>query len=355
VSWSTAEPDRAVEPSWVTPAWIGGVVLAGIGAGLAVIALTLPWIVVEIRTGNPTTLSVTSMAGQGPVFAVLLVVTALFAAVGLAVARRADTMIAMFALQVGAVLLGAGPAVATLFVGLRPNTAALRAALPATDLAVWDRLTAGAEDLPVSPTSGLTLFVAGLLLIGLGVSIASLLFTGRIMIASGAEAVAVVSARRRALVRWTAVVAAVPLVVLSLALAWFEVDTDGEIPAVAQDWHTVYRVGLAATLLAMVGTALTVGGAQSLLRAVGLYLGGGLLAVLSINALLFWDPTRLTRHFSVELDYLRLGPAYLAAIASVPLLLVVLATSIPAALVTAPPAGNSDDQDKTDEQAGEPA
>jgi hypothetical protein len=37
-----------VRPAGVTTAWLAGLVLAGIGAGLGVLSLTLPWIVVQV-------------------------------------------------------------------------------------------------------------------------------------------------------------------------------------------------------------------------------------------------------------------------------------------------------------------
>jgi hypothetical protein len=334
VSRLETTPDRTDEPAGltdatgvtgVTPAWIGGVVLAGVGTGLSVIALTLPWISVRIERTSPVTLPVTDVARQGPIFALLLVVTALLAVVGFSTARRGSDRVRYLA-----VVIGAMPAVVSLFLGLRPSTEALRAALPEGQIEYWDQLTeSGAKDLPVSAMSGLALYVAGLLVIGLGVAIASFGSAGRVtVIFNPGQAM---SARRRLLTRWVALGAAVPLIVLSLALTWFEVvTTDQEMPAVVQGWQSVYRVGLIAVLIVLLGASLTVGNTQRLLRAIGLYLGGGLIATLSVNVLLLWDPSGLTREISVELESLSLGPAYLAAIVAVPLLQVVFWTITPA-------------------------
>jgi hypothetical protein len=333
----------------VTATWLGGLVLSGIGLGLAVVALTLPWIsVLATPGGSPLTLSVTSVVGQGPAFALLLVFTALAVAVGFAVSRRP-----VITLRVSAVLLSPVPALVALFAGLRPSTVALRDGLSAylgEDWARENSLGGQANDLPVSPMAGLGLYTFGLLLMGLGLAVAVLNSSGRIQLLPTPGSF--VLERQVALVRWVALIAAVPLIVLSLTLAWFEVDThDDRMPAVAAGWQTVYRIGLIGALVLLVGTATTVGSARRVLRAAGLYVCGGLVSVLFINILLLWDPSGLISKFSVELEYIRLGPAYLAAIAAVPLLLIVLGTSAPIS-ATPEPGQEGKDPDTADEQAG---
>jgi hypothetical protein len=345
VSQPTTEPDRATEPLGVTTGWLGGLVVSGIGLGLAVVALTLPWISVQVRPHESAVpLPVTSLAGYGPTFALLLVLTAVAAAAGFAAGRRPAVM-----LRIVAVLLGPQPAVAALFVGLRPDRAALRDAL--TEIGqLQNSPDALAKDLPVSMNGGLGLYIIGLLLMGLGLVVAALNSSGRIALLPTPGSA--VPQRQVALVHWVALIAAVPLIVLSLTLAWFEVDTrDGGMPAVAAGWHTVYRIGLIGALVLLVGTAVTAGGVRRVLRAAGLYVCGGLIAVLSINALLLWDPSGLTNRISVELGYLRLGPAYLAAIAAAPLLLIVLGMSAPIS-ATPKPGQDDTDPDNADEQAG---
>jgi hypothetical protein len=316
-------PTPACTHSTVTTAWLGGLVVSGIGAGLAVVALTLPWISVrDPRAGVPVELAVASVPGQGPVFALLLVLTAIAAAVGFTFARQATV-----AMKAAAALLGAAPAVGALFVGLNPNVANLRAALPDSFTAVWNP-QAGAEDLQVSAMGGLTFYIAGLLFIGLGLAIATLNSATRVTFLSAPSANW--SSRHVAFVRWSALGAAAPLIVLSLTLAWFEVDTpDGGMPAVAAGWLAIYRVGLVGTLALLVATVLTVGSTQRVLRATGLYVCGGLNAVLAVNMLMVWDPSGLLDRTSVGLRDVHAGPAYLAALGALPLLLAVLAASAP--------------------------
>jgi hypothetical protein len=148
------------------------------------------------------------------------------------------------------------------------------------------------------------------------------------------DPIEVLPPRRRMLTRWIALAVAVPLIVLSLAMTWFEVvTTEQEMPAVVHGWQSIYRAGLIADLVVLLGVGLTVGGTQRLLRTTGLYLGGGLVATLWINALMLWDPSGLTRQISVELESLSLGPAYLAAIVAVPLLQIVFWTITPQSTV----------------------
>jgi hypothetical protein len=285
-------------------------VLSGIGGGLAVIALTLPWVQVMLPGQTLRALPVTDIPGHGPIFAVLLVVTALLVAVGFAVGRQSVGM-----LRLSAVMLGAIPALCALFVGVRPSQASLRQAFPTDD--------PQPADLPVAATSGLTLYVTGLLLTGLGLAVASIGSSGRITLTSSPEPV--MSARRKTVLRWSALGLALPLAALSLALNWFEVTSaDGRTPAVVEGWQTVYRIGLVAVLLLLVATQIAVGGPRRLVRTVGMFLCFGLIATLSINALLLWDPTDLVQQVSSELDSLSLGPAYLAALGAAPLLVLVL-------------------------------
>jgi hypothetical protein len=323
-------------------------VLSGIGTGLAVIALTLPWVSVSVTGRNPLTLPVTSLPGYGPIFAILLVGTTLFATVTFSVTRRP-----VGTLRFVAVILSPVPALMALFAGLRPSTEVLRAALPDNTLEYWEQLTSSTpKDLPVSAMSGLTLYVAGLLMIGIGLAVATSGSSERIVLASPPSST--MPPRRKAIMRRAALAASAPLVVLSLALAWFQVTTSGgEMPAIAEGWRTVYRVGIITTLLCLTGVALTVGNIQRMLRMAGLYLCGGLIATLDINALLLWDPAGLIEQFSVELDSLRPGPAFIAAIAVVPFLMIVFWASSPVESD-----GAENDQavagtGRIDEQAGE--
>ncbi|SDI98681.1 hypothetical protein SAMN05192558_104191 [Actinokineospora alba] len=339
------EPDRTAPPG-VTMTWIGGLVLSGIGFGLAVVALTLPWVIVTFPYGATTeTLSVTSIPGQGPNFALLLVATAVAAAMGFAIGRRPTMLV-----RVAATMLTPAPAIVALFVALRPNTDGLRAALPDHLLADWDRqrsLLGTAADLPVSPLGGLILYAAGLLLVGLGLAIAVVVPSERVALIPIEDTV--IPPRRLAFVRWTSLAVAGPLILLSLALPWFELKAAEVMPAIAAGWQGIYRVGLVGTLVLLVGMALSVGSTRRVLRAAGLYLCGGLIAVLSINALLLWDPSELTGKISVELEYLRVGPAYLAALAAVPLLLIFLGTGTLSAPVER--VHDDTDHDEEDERA----
>ncbi|MDQ7808324.1 hypothetical protein Q5425_31710 [Amycolatopsis sp. A133] len=293
--------------------WLAGLVLAGIGAGLAVVALTFPWI--SVRTdprASSFTLMVTSIERQGPTFAVLLVLAAVGAVVAFAAARR-RAGIRWLLVVVCAPL----PALAALFVGLRANAADLGSSLPPAG--------PGSEqarpDLLVTPAQGLVFYTTGLLLVGLGVAIAGAPAAGRIPIATAAEP----PSRRPPVVRLTALVLAVPLVVLSQALPWFEIDNpDNELPAVVTGWPGIYRAGLIAILVLLVGTALTAGWRREALRTAALYVCGGLYGVLLINAWLVWDPSGVADRLSAQRNELTLGIAYFAALAAVPLLALVV-------------------------------
>ncbi|ADJ42812.1 hypothetical protein AMES_0990 [Amycolatopsis mediterranei S699] len=296
--------------------WLAGVVLAGIGAGLAVVALTFPWI--SVRTGPRTssfTLAVTSIERQGPTFAVLLVLTGVGAAVAFAAARR-RTGIRWLLVVVCAPV----PALSALFVGLRANAADLGSSLPSAGL------DPARPDLLVTPAQGLVFYTGGLLFLGLGVAIAGVPAATRIPMA---PATAPPPARRTPAVRLTALVLAVPLVVLSQALPWFEIDnTEGDLPAVVTGWPAIYRVGLIATLVLLVATALTTGWRRATLRTTALYVCGGLYGVLLINAWLLWDPTGIANRVSAQRDELALGMGYFAALVAVPLLAVVVGPRI---------------------------
>ncbi|MGW3964127.1 hypothetical protein ACWED2_30230 [Amycolatopsis sp. NPDC005003] len=297
----------------VSVPWLAGVVLAGVGAGLAVLALTFPW--VSVRTGpraSAFTLMVTSIERQGPTFAVLLVLTAVVAVIAFAAARRrAGTRWLLVA--VWAPL----PALAALFVGLRANAADLGSSLPSAGL---DPERAR-PDLLVTPAQGLVFYTTGLLFLGLGVAIAGVPAATRIPVATSA---APAPARRTPVVRLTALVLAVPLVVLSQALPWFEIDnTEGTLPAVVTGWPGIYRAGLIATLVLLVATALTTGWRRDAARLAALYVCGGLYGVLLINAWLLWDPTGFANRLSAQRDELALGLGYFASLAAVPLLAVV--------------------------------
>ncbi|MEV6441646.1 hypothetical protein [Amycolatopsis sp. NPDC051716] len=229
--------------------WLAGVVLAGIGAGLAVVALTFPWI--SVRTApraSAFTLTVTSIERQGPTFAVLLVLAAVAAVVAFAAARR----------RVGirwllVVVCAPVPALTALFVGLRANAADLGSRLPSAGL---DPERAR-PDLLVTPAQGLVFYTAGLLFVGLGVAIAGVPAATRIPLA---PAPGPAPARRTPALRLTALVLAVPLVVLSQALPWFEIDmTEGNLPPVVTGWPAIYRAGLIATLVLLVASVLTTG------------------------------------------------------------------------------------------------
>src|SRR6185369_101808 len=124
-------------------------------------------------------------------------------------------------------------------------------------------------------------------------------------------------ARRPPVVRLTALALAVPLVVLSQALPWFEIDNaEGDLPAVVTGWPGIYRVGLIATLVLLVATALTTGWRRDASRMAALYVCGGLYGVLLINAWLLWDPTGFADRLSAQRDELALGVGYFAALAA---------------------------------------
>jgi hypothetical protein len=294
--------------------WLAGLVLAGVGAGLAVVALTFPWVSVRPDSRYPPfSLTVTSVERQGPTFAVLLVLTVVGAVVAFSAARR-RTGIRWLLVVVCAPL----PALAALFVGLRANAADLRAGLPPSSVDP-EQLR---PDLLVNAAQGLVFYTAGLLLLGLGVAIAGVPAATRIPIATAPSAA---PARRTPVVRLTALVLAVPLVVLSQALAWFEIDNaEGELPAVVTGWPGIYRAGLIAILALLVGTAVTTGWRRGALRIAALYVCGGLYGVLLINAWLLWDPSGSADRLSAQHDKLTMGFGFFAALAAVPLLAVVV-------------------------------
>ncbi|MET8998925.1 hypothetical protein [Amycolatopsis sp. NPDC004169] len=202
--------------------WLVGVVLAGTGAALGVVALTFPWVSVRVDSRYPPfPLTVTAIERQGPTFAVLLVVAAMGAVLALSAARRRTGV-----RWLPVVVCAPVPALAAMVVGLRANAADMRSSLPATGVDP-EQLH---PDVLVNAAQGLVLYTTGLVLLGLGVAVAGVPAATRIPLAS---APAAPPARRTPVVRLTALVLAVPLVVLSQALPWFEIDiTDGELPAV---------------------------------------------------------------------------------------------------------------------------
>ncbi|MDX3190477.1 hypothetical protein PV458_18880 [Streptomyces sp. MN03-5084-2B] len=309
--------------------WLAGVVLAGIGAGLAVVALTFPWVSVRVDSRYPPSpLTVTAIERQGPTFAVLLVLTAMAAVAALSAARRRTGV-----RWLPVVVCAPVPALAALVVGLRANAADLRSSLPTT----------GADpsqlrpDLLVDAAQGLVLYTTGLLLVGLGVAVAGVPAAGRIPTATVPA-----PARRTPVVRPAALALAVPAVALSQALPWFEIDTtDGEFPAVVTGWPAIYRAGLIAILALLVATALTTGWRHATSRTAALYLCGGLYGVLLINAWLLWDPSGMANRLSAQRDALSFGAGFYAALAAVPLLAVVVGprlTEPPSEEVAAEPA-----------------
>lgn len=319
----------------VSVPWLAGVVLAGVGVGLAVVALTFPWVVVRTDPqGAPFDLTVTSIERQGPTFAVLLVVAAVGAVAAFAAGRRE---IGLWRLAI--VVCAPLPALAALFVGLRANAADIRASLPSFGL---DSERAG-PDFLVTPAQGLVFYTAGMLLLGLGVAIAGVPAASRVRIAATPDA----PPRRTPVVRVTALVLAVPVVVLSQSLAWFEVDNaEGELPAVVTGWPGIYRVGLVAVLVMLVGTALTTGWRRNALRLAALYVCGGLYGVLLINAWLLWDPSGAADRISAQRDGLELGLGYWASLVAVPLLAVVAG---PRLTPEPEPAAEPDDEPESEE------
>ncbi|WP_233226018.1 hypothetical protein [Amycolatopsis sp. CA-126428] len=322
--------------------WLAGVVLAGIGAGLAVVALTFPWI--SVRTApraSAFTLTVTSIERQGPTFAVLLVLAAVAAVIAFAAARR----------RVGirwllVVVCAPVPALTALFVGLRANAADLGSRLPSAGL---DPERAR-PDLLVTPAQGLVFYTTGLLCLGLGVAIAGVPAATRIPLAT---APGPAPARRTPALRLTALVLAVPLVVLSQALPWFEINTtEGDLPAVVTGWPAIYRAGLIATLVLLVATALTTDWRRATLRTTALYVCGGLYGVLLINAWLLWDPSGIADRISAQRDGLALGVGYFAALAAVPLLAVVVGARVTEEPDTEPAASEPGEELATEGRAG---
>ncbi|WP_410639366.1 hypothetical protein [Amycolatopsis sp. lyj-346] len=298
--------------------WLAGVVLAGIGAGLAVVALTFPWVAARVDSRYPPfPLTVTSIERQGPTFAVLLVLTAMGAVLAFSAARR-RAGIRWLPVVVCAPL----PALAALVVGLRANAADLRTSLPSTSVDP-EQLR---PDLLVTAAQGLVFYTTGLLLIGLGVAIAGAPAATRIPLATTPD---VPPARRPPVLRLTALVLAVPLVVLSQALPWFEIDNPGnELPAVVTGWPGIYRAGLIAILVLLVTTAVTTGWPRATARTAALYVCGGLYGVLLINAWLLWDPSGMADRLSAQRTELALGLGFFAALATVPLLAIVVGPRI---------------------------
>lgn len=339
MSLPATEPHPVRESQGVTTAWMAGLVLACVGFGLAVVSLTLPWIAVQVPSSlERHVLSVVGLASYGPMYAVLLVISAVGAAVGFVVGRRGVLVV-----QLAAVVTAPAPAVVGLFFGLRPSTQALTDALPqyVTEGPLFADVVA-TEDLPVTPLTGLALYLAGLLLLGLGLAVAVLNPAGRHALSPTPGLP--MSPRRRTWVRAVALGLAVPSAVLSVTLAWFVVEGGNTTePAALAGWRSSYRVGLIGALLLLLGTALSGGAAQRVLRAAGLYVAGGLMVLLALNALLVWDPSGLTQMLSIELELVRLGPAYFAGLCAAPLLLVVLATSAPVEVPAEPVQDVEDD------------
>jgi hypothetical protein len=311
------------ESGGVTAAWLGGLVLSGIGFGLGVIALTLPWVSVQSAPTSSTSLSpeqlwLIGIGDLAPLFALLLVVTALITGIGFATGRRSGR-----AHRYAAVLWAPAPATVALFVGLHPGTRALRQAANAE----------AGTDLVTSPLIGVVLFAAGLLLIGVGVAIGLLNSPSRVTVVA---TVPTVFPRAYAVwVRWVALVMAIPVVVASASLPWYRVDNvspDMSTPAITPSpayWQEIYRIGLVIAAMLLVATAIATPSIRAVLRAIGLFVGGALLTNLAINAFLLWNPDGMISQFYLYVDAVHLGSGYLAAVGAVLLLLIVMTTLAP--------------------------
>ncbi|WP_158684572.1 hypothetical protein [Amycolatopsis orientalis] len=302
------ETDEAVPPEpTITVAWLAGVVLAGIGAGLALVALTLPWIVADAgRNLHSRGLAVSEIGSQGLMFAVLLVVMAIVAAASLSASRRPTLAVRWFSTFVGPML----PVLAILL-GSLPSKAALTAAYGPTSLT-----------LSAKPAQGLILFTFGTALLGFGPMLASWMSGPAVTIRRPSPR----PARRRSAAP-VPVVLALALVpaVLSFSLPWFTTETNGAPPpALAANWLLVYQIALASVLVLAVGAALTAGRVRWGFRTAALYVCAGVWGVLGGCVLLFWDPLGLADRLDVELGTVQIGGGYLAAVIAVPLLLLAL-------------------------------
>ncbi|TWH21067.1 hypothetical protein [Prauserella rugosa] len=339
----TAESEAPVGAAGrVTVAWLAGVVLAGIGTGLAVVALTLPWVSATMQQAVEA-LPITAIARFGPLFAVLLVLSAVAAAVGFAGAARSSRVAAVVA-------AGCGPVVPifALWVGWQPPEPALRAGAEAVRPDWEVALQAGAP-LSASPAPGLYLYAVGALLISLGVAVSAGGSAATLLVAPAR--VGEPSLRARRIVGWGALVLALPLAVLSLSWPWFEITADDWPPAV-EGWQTVYRAGLVLTFFCAVGIVLTAGVRRRIWRAVGVHCVCAVGGVLALNAILVWDPYGTFGDLVSAYASLSLGGGFVAGAAAV------LALAYAFVLAPVPGEGPSEDDTEDDNAAvaeGEPA
>ncbi|WP_328604197.1 hypothetical protein OG943_29560 [Amycolatopsis sp. NBC_00345] len=293
----------------VTVAWLGGVVLSGIGGGLALVGLTMPWIVAKTGAGARSGgIPLSALRSQGQTLSLLMVVIVVVSAILLSASRRPTAGVRLLTAGIGPL-----PAVAVILLGLQPPRAALA-----------EVLGQNAQGMSVEPAQGLLLFAAGLLLLGFGPVLASWA-TGPAL-AFRAEGDGRPARRRSTAVVVVGLVLAVVPVVLSLSLPWFETEvTVGESALRPfESWTLVYRIALFGVLALMVGAAVAADGLRRILRSAALYLCYGNWGVLVVCALLLWDPLGLADQAGMELGTVRLGSGYLAALVAVPLLLVAL-------------------------------
>ncbi|HEY4459019.1 MAG TPA: hypothetical protein VGN81_32195 [Pseudonocardiaceae bacterium] len=257
-------------------------------------------------------------------FSVILVVAAAWSAMGFMLSRKIHGIIRVMVTVGGALLVAL-----VLALGPCPNQQLIHS------------LVNVGNPLRADPAGGFALFVAGLGLMFVGVTLgASGMALNDVTVAVTREP----GGTRAILVRRVSLVLAAPAVVASIALPWYgstaSVDTSPTgVPPIGQ-WQGIYQGGIfiVAFLLLLAWASI----ARQTSRYIAYFVVFGLLGLLILNAIAVWDPGNISDTIYGDVSGVRLDAGYGAAVVAVGLLLVGLAALSPIPAVRCASCGQSE-------------
>ncbi|HJP74988.1 MAG TPA: hypothetical protein VJ914_12000 [Pseudonocardiaceae bacterium] len=332
--------DKESGSAGVSPMWLGGVLMAGVGLGLGFMALTLPWCVVRYsyagasRSAVLNQFTVTQLGMLSTVFSLILVVAAVWSAMCFMLSQKIHGIIRAMVSVCGAILVA-------LVLALGP--------CPSQQL-IHSLINTG-NPLRADPAGGFVLFVLGLCLMFIGVILGASGMAFNDVIVTVSPALASIRAIQ---VRRVSLVLAAPVAVVSLALPWYgttaSVDTTVTgVPPIGQ-WQGIYRVGIfvVAFLVLLAWASI----ARRASRYIANFIVFGLFGLLVSNAIAVWDPSNISNTIYGDVSGVRLGTGYDAAVIAVGLLLVGLTALSPVSAVRCASCGQSKLAPVQDDEAG---